>query len=163
MKTLDPDTVRRQLQSRFEANDRLVLTLDGEDYVSRPIGTFREIRDLVILTRGAGGVADELLIETDQDTYKVVSEHNIRYILCDGKTKVLRQDGSEVAMNSLLPSAFFTIEIAREGENVVGYNLTGGGFGHGVGMSQNGARAMAEEGYSAGDILRFFYDGCSVQ
>lgn len=163
VKTLDPDTVRRQLQSRYEANDRLVLTLDGEDYVSRPIGTFREIRDLVILTRGAGGVADELLIETDQDTYKVVSEHNIRYILCDGKTKVLRQDGSEVAMNSLLPSAFFTIEIAREGENVVGYNLTGGGFGHGVGMSQNGARAMAEEGYSAGDILRFFYDGCSVQ
>lgn len=163
VKTLDPDTVRRQLQSRYEANDRLVLTLDGEDYVSRPIGRFGEIRDLVVLTRGAGGVADELLIETDKDTYKVVSEHNIRYILCDGKTKVLRQDGSEVAMNSLLPSAFFTIEIAREGENVVGYNLTGGGFGHGVGMSQNGARAMAEEGYSAGDILRFFYDGCSVQ
>lgn len=108
-------------------------------------------------------MADELLIETDRDTYKVISEHNIRYVLCDGETKVQRQDGSAVAMNSLLPSAFFTIEIAREGETVVGYNLTGGGFGHGVGMSQNGARAMAAEGYTAEDILRFFYSECSVK
>lgn len=163
VKTLQPDKLRQQLQSRYEANDRLVLTQDGEDFVSSPIGTFREIRSLTIAARGAGGVADELLIETDQDTYKVISEHNIRYVLCDGMAKVRRQDGSQVAMNTLLPSAFFTIEIAKEGDCVVGYNLTGGGFGHGVGMSQNGARAMAAEGYSAGDILRFFYEGCSVK
>lgn len=163
VKTLQPDRIQRQLQSRYEANDRLVLTRDGEDYVSSPIGTFREIRSLAIVARGAGGVADELLIETDQDTYKVISEHNIRCVLCDGETRVKRQDGSLAAMNTLLPSAYFTIEIAREGDCVVGYNLTGGGFGHGVGMSQNGARAMAAEGYSAGDILRFFYENCSVK
>ena len=163
VKTLRPDRIRQQLCSRYEANDRLVLTQDGEGYVSSPIGAFKEIRSLTIVTRGAGGVADELLIETDKDTYKVISEHNIRYVLCDGETKVRRQDGSQVAMNNLLPSAFFTIEIAKEGDCVVGYNLTGGGFGHGVGMSQNGARAMAAEGYSASDILRFFYDGVSVR
>lgn len=163
VKKLDTGKVLQQLQNRYEANDKLVLTQDGEDYVSRPIGTFQEIRNLTILTRGAGGVADELLIETERDTYKVISEHNIRYVLCDGETKVRRQDGSQVAMGTLLPSAFFTIEIAREGEAVVGYNLTGGGFGHGVGMSQNGARSMAAEGYGAGDILRFFYEGCSVK
>lgn len=163
VKKLDPHKVLQQLQSRYEANDKLVLTQDGEDYVSSPIGTFKEIRNLTILTRGAGGVADELLIETDRDTYKVISEHSIRYVLCDGETKVRRQDGSQVAMGTLLPSAFFTIEIAREGEVVVGYNLTGGGFGHGVGMSQNGARSMAAEGYGAEEILRFFYEGCSVK
>ena len=163
VKKLDPDKVLRQLQSRYEANDKLVLTQDGENYVSSPVGTFKEIRNLTILTRGAGGVADELLIETDRDTYKVISEHSIRYVLCDGETKVRRQDGSQVAMGTLLPSAFFTIEIAREGELVVGYNLTGGGFGHGVGMSQNGARSMAAEGYGAEEILRFFYEGCSVK
>jgi len=163
VKKLDADRILRQLRSRYEANDQLVLTREGEDYVSSPIGSFGEIRNLTILTRGAGGVADELLIETDKGTYKVISEHNIRYVLCDGETKVRRQDGSQVAMGTLLPSAFFTIEIAREGEAVVGYNLTGGGFGHGVGMSQNGARSMAAEGYSAGDILRFFYRGCSVK
>ena len=163
VKKLDPGKILERLQSRYEANDALVLTRDGEDYVSVPIGAFQEIRGLSVLTRGAGGVADELLIETDRDTYKVISEYNIRYVLCDGETAAQRQDGSRVAMNTLLPSAFFTIEIAREGEAVVGYNLTGGGFGHGVGMSQNGARSMAAEGYSAGDILRFFYAGCSVK
>lgn len=163
VRALHPDRVRERLQSRYEANDRLILTRDGEDYVGNPIGAFKEIRGLSIIARGAGGVADELLIETDKDTYKVISEHNIRYVLCDGETKVRRQDGSNVAMSSLLPSAFFTIEIAKEGENVVGYNLIGGGFGHGVGMSQNGARAMATAGYSAGDILRFFYEGCGVK
>lgn len=163
VKTLQPDRIRQQLQSRYEAGDSLVLTQDGEDYVSSPIGSFREIRSLTIAARGVGGVADELLIETDRDTYKVISEHNIRYVLCDGETKVRRQDGSQVTMNTLLPSAFFTIEIAKDGDCVVGYNLTGGGFGHGVGMSQNGARAMAAEGYSASDILRFFYEGAIVQ
>lgn len=163
VKTLDPARILERLQDRCDTNDRLVLTRDGEDYVSSPVKSFREIRNLTVLARGAGGVADELLIETDQDTYKVISENTIRYVLCDGETLVRRQDGSQVAAKTLLPSAFFTIEIAKEGETVVGYNLTGGGFGHGVGMSQNGARSMAAEGYGAGDILRFFYEGCSVK
>ena len=46
---------------------------------------------------------------------------------------------------------------------MVGYTLTGGGFGHGVGMSQNGARHMAEEGYRAEDILGYFYDSCVLK
>lgn len=163
VKTLDPGRVLERLRNRYDTNDRLVLTRDGEDYVSSPIKSFQEIRNLTVLARGAGGVADELLIKTDRDTYKIISENTIRYVLCDGETLVQRQDGSQVNAKTLLPSAFFTIEIAKEGETVVGYNLTGGGFGHGVGMSQNGARSMAAEGYGAGDILRFFYEGCSVK
>lgn len=160
---LDPAMILGQLEKRYEADKQLILTLDGEDYISRPIQAFREIRNITILTRGAGGVADELLMETDKGSYKVISEHNIRYVLCDGVTEVKRQDGSRITMSSLLPSGFFVIEIAKEGDAVVGYSLIGGGFGHGVGMSQNGARAMAAEGYSARDILQFFYAGCSVE
>ena len=32
-----------------------------------------------------------------------------------------------------------------------------GGFGHGVGMSQNGAMKMAENGKSYGEILKYFF------
>ena len=46
---------------------------------------------------------------------------------------------------------------------MVGYSLIGGGFGHGVGMSQNGAKEMAKSGYSAQEILLFFYDGCRLE
>jgi stage II sporulation protein D len=40
--------------------------------------------------------------------------------------------------------------------------LTGSGFGHGVGLSQYGARAQALVGKSAADILGFYYPGTSI-
>ena len=113
--------------------------------------------------RGSGGVAEELVISAEKGTYKVISEHNIRYVLNDGKAKVNRQDGSEVASPSLLPSGFFIIATGKEDGNVVAYTLAGGGFGHGVGMSQNGARQMADGGFMAEDILRFFFDDCQIK
>ena len=36
-------------------------------------------------------------------------------------------------------------------------NLSGSGYGHGVGMCQWGARALAEEGWSSTDIVDYFY------
>ena len=39
----------------------------------------------------------------------------------------------------------------------------GGGFGHGVGMSQYGALGRAEAGHSADEILSFYYDGTTVE
>ena len=59
---------------------------------------------------------------------------------------------------SLLPSAFFTI--AKDGEN---YIIKGGGYGHGIGMSQNGANEMAKAGKNYEEILTFFYPGTKVE
>ena len=53
----------------------------------------------------------------------------------------------------LLPSAF--IQIEEDGKEVT---ITGKGYGHGVGMSQNGANAMAKEGYSWQEILNYFFE-----
>jgi stage II sporulation protein D len=41
-----------------------------------------------------------------------------------------------------------------DGEKVV---LEGSGYGHGVGMSQNGANEMAKEGYGWEEILGYFF------
>jgi stage II sporulation protein D (peptidoglycan lytic transglycosylase) len=38
-------------------------------------------------------------------------------------------------------------------------HFSGRGYGHGVGMCQWGAKAMAEQGYSARQILEFYYPG----
>jgi stage II sporulation protein D len=40
--------------------------------------------------------------------------------------------------------------------------LEGTGFGHGVGLSQWGAKAMAESGASAAEILAFYYPGTVI-
>lgn len=159
---IDVDRMVEILKKRYEANAKLILTLKDDDYVSQSIKVFSEIKDISITKRLPGGVADELVIVTDKGTYKVISEYNIRAVLCDGETKVVRQDGSEVSMPNLLPSAFFVIEPSHDKKNVVGYNIIGGGFGHGVGMSQNGAKNMALQGLNAEQILNFFYEGCEI-
>ncbi|MDO4552695.1 MAG: SpoIID/LytB domain-containing protein [Bacillota bacterium] len=82
---------------------------------------------------------------------------------------IISEDGSV----SLAPTAFLYVkgsqDVARvsnssldtvEGEQVV---FTGTGYGHGVGMSQQGARAMAEEGFSFEDILHFYYTGVEIR
>lgn len=163
VKKLNESRMLEVLQKRYAANEGLVLTLEDGTYISRSPEELEEVTGLSIITRGSGGVADELLIETNKHTYKVIGEYNIRAVLNDGESKILRQDGSEVASPSLLPSAFFILSPIYEKERVTGYVLTGGGFGHGVGMSQNGAKAMAENGYTSEEILGFFYEKCSIR
>ena len=63
----------------------------------------------------------------------------------------LLQDPAGVAPKP--PSSYF--EIKDSGANII---LTQGrGFGHGIGMSQWGAKALAEKGRSTAEILAFYY------
>ena len=66
--------------------------------------------------------------------------------------------GNEVCSLLGLRSTFFTIE--KRGNSVIIYNK---GYGHGVGMSQYGAEAMAESGYSYQDILKHYYQGTEIK
>lgn len=42
------------------------------------------------------------------------------------------------------------------------YTFNGGGWGHQVGMSQYGANAMARRGFTAGEIIKFYFPGVQV-
>jgi SpoIID/LytB domain protein len=46
---------------------------------------------------------------------------------------------------------------------VKGYAFVGGGFGHGVGMSQTGAYNLGKLGWSGSRILSFYYPGTQLQ
>lgn len=164
---LDEKGLFARLKERYASAPAFVLTkAEGDYYVSEPIGKPGKIKKIEIAKRGAGGIAQELNIETEKATYKILSEYNIRYILCDRKSAVRKQDGSETVPKTLLPSGFFVLDAVsgtgKDGENVVGYTLIGGGYGHGVGMSQNGAKAMGAQGADYGQILSMFYPGCEV-
>jgi len=85
--------------------------------------------------------------------------------------KLLQSDGSEPVMNANdfrllvnrhlqgtpLKSTWFDAQ--RQGDR---YVFEGRGFGHGVGLSQWGAHAMAQEGTSYREILRYYYDGVQI-
>lgn len=161
---IDSNTIKERLKKRYEANKNQILTWNGKDgYESKKIGELGEIQDIYVETRNPGGIAYELIIKGEKAQIKVMTEYNIRYVLNDGVSKVIRQDGSEASSTTLLPSAFFTISADKEGENVVGYTIRGGGYGHGLGMSQNGAKCMAAAGWNYQDILLFFYEGCRIK
>ena len=56
-----------------------------------------------------------------------------------------------------LKSAWF--DVAVEGGQVL---LSGRGYGHGIGMCQEGAMRMAEEGKNAAEIINFYFRGARI-
>lgn len=57
-----------------------------------------------------------------------------------------------------LRSTYFEVE--KEGPYII---LRGYGYGHGVGLSQDGAIEMARQGYSYRDILRFYFSDVKLE
>jgi stage II sporulation protein D len=72
-----------------------------------------------------------------------------------GGSRVLTGVEMRSALN--LRSTLFTIAV--EGDTV---RVDGRGFGHGIGMSQWGAFAMAQQGYSYDRILAHYYQGTAL-
>ena len=66
---------------------------------------------------------------------------------------------------AVLLSTLFIIEPVEDNETkeVTGFKVNGGGWGHGVGMSQVGAVGMAEKGYTFDVILKHFYQGIDLE
>ena len=116
-----------------------------------------ELTSLEVTKVGAGGVVCELKAVGTQGKLVIMTENKIRKALGDTSIRITRNDGSIVQGSDLLPSAFFTIE--ESGDD---YILKGGGYGHGIGMSQNGANEMAKRGVEYKEILSFFYPGTVI-
>ena len=62
----------------------------------------------------------------------------------------------------MLPSAFFILEKQETEGKLTGYKIIGGGYGHGVGMSQNGVKAMIDTGKNCEEVLKHFYQGVEI-
>lgn len=160
---LDPDEIEKRLIEKYAGNPDVVLTMNKEgQFTKEAIEHIAQIKGIWVNGRRAGGAVCELCIQTEDATYMVKTENAIRYILCDGTSKVVNNEGKRVSFENLLPSAFFAISTSKKGENVVGYKITGGGYGHGIGMSQNGAGQMAKSGYSVSQILQHFFEGTQI-
>ena len=93
----------------------------------------------------------------------VKTQGNIRNALGNASLVIKKKDGSTMEGSAMLPSAFISIEKRTGDDGAISFHIYGGGFGHGVGMSQNGAQGMAKDGKSYQEILKFFYKGAEVR
>ena len=90
-------------------------------------------------------------------------EYQIRKFLSAKGWPIQKNDGTVSCEMELLPSACFIVVPEKEGETAVSFTFYGGGYGHGVGMSQNGANALATYlGYDYKQILTYYYSGTEV-
>ena len=96
-----------------------------------------DIKDLIPLKRGPSGRIYKMLIKGSEGEIIVGKELTIRRLL---------------SSSHLLSSAFNIVE--NNGEYFV---LEGRGWGHGVGLCQIGAATMAYKGFSAEEILSFYF------
>lgn len=108
-----------------------------------------KITSIIVKERTSYGLVTELTIRTKTQDYTIEGQNNIRKAL--GICEVACNDNI-IRNLDLMPSAYFTV---TKREN--GYIFYGGGFGHGAGMSQYGAEAMAKQGYHYKEILKYFF------
>ena len=109
--------------------------------------------------RSQSGAILTLKLQYEKGAVTVKTEYNIRKILGCLVEKIVYADGSENDEVSMLPSAFCAVEKQEDGS----YILRGGGYGHGLGMSQNGANGMAKAGMTCEEILQSFYQNVEIK
>lgn len=132
-------------------------------FLNQKIENIGAVLDLTIVERGPGGIARKLRIDGAEGSKTIEGEDQIRSILRNPKASIKRKTGDPVSGWPSLPSAYIHIEPHDINEhNITTFKIYGGGYGHGVGMSQNGAQGMAKQGHSFTDILKFFYPGTEL-
>ena len=119
--------------------------------VGQPVGRVLAIN---ALQRGPSGRVLDLEYVTDAGRFHATRDAiraSLRYL-------------NDAGVPTNLPSTLFYVEPVtdKRTNEVTGFVAYGGGFGHGVGMSQTGAVGMAAKGHSVDEILHHYYQGIEL-
>jgi SpoIID/LytB domain protein len=122
---------------------------DLEEILRKKSGIdFGTLQNLIPLERGPSGRIFKLKIEGSQRTVIIGKELEIRRWL---------------SANHLLSSAFVVSKTSAVDGSVGSFTLTGGGWGHGVGLCQIGAAVMADKGFNVEGILAHYFTGAQIK
>lgn len=141
--------------------DYISITEGGKNVDSFP--NLLDLEDIKIINRGKSGNIIEMSYIFKNVVVTIKEDINIRgSVRCNeefaGSQIVINRYKSSPLNNiSSLPSSFFSI--IRDADSFLIY---GGGYGHGVGMSQYGAMELSKKGESFKDILDTFYSNVDI-
>lgn len=108
-----------------------------------------DILDLIPVERGKSGRISRLKIVGSQRSFTIGKELEIRRTLSD---------------THLYSSAFVVDKIGDNGNGApLSFELTGAGWGHGVGLCQIGAAMMGERGFDYSQILLHYYRNAEIK
>lgn len=116
-------------------------------------------KNLTVSARGSSGVAKTLTVTgNDGVSVEISGEYNIRKALSVAGKTIECADGMKVTNQTMLPSGYFYVNSTENG-----FDIYGGGFGHGVGMSQSGVAKMTERGMNYETILAHYFRGTTIK
>ena len=157
------ETVNEILAARHSISPKNVLYYESDGTTEMDVAAAGEkmgaITGMSVEARSSSGSILTLDLTYECGIVKIKTEYNIRKILGCMVKKIVYADATESENITMLPSAFSTVEKQEDGT----YLLSGGGYGHGLGMSQNGANGMAKAGMGYQDILNYFYQDITVE
>lgn len=117
------------------------------------------LKSIAVKNRNDAGYVTELELVYENKTIVLKKENEIRNVLGKYLREVILQNEQVRTDLSSLPSACFEVLEISDGQIV----LRGGGFGHGIGMSQYGARGMAEKGYNYKEIIDYYFENVVIK
>ncbi|MBE9045431.1 SpoIID/LytB domain-containing protein [Pleurocapsales cyanobacterium LEGE 10410] len=141
---VDRKGVFRWRKTRSIAN----LNKDLRKYLQKtrhPLADFNTIESMKIQRRSRSGRILALTVATDK-----------------GKLQ-LHKNEIRSAFEPPRSTFFYLKPIYNDAEQLNGYAFIGGGFGHGVGMSQYGSYNLAKLGWTAEQILAFYYPQTEIK
>jgi SpoIID/LytB domain protein len=126
-----------------------------------PMAGLRQVTEMRVVERAASGRVQALEIDTDLGTVRLEKDEIVRVLAAprsllfyiDPIYDTATQADSGASNNQATPT----------GPAIKGYRFVGGGWGHGVGLSQTGAYNLGNLGWSHGRILQFYYPGTTLQ
>lgn len=117
------------------------------------------LQGISVKARNEAGYITAIELQYANTTEILRNENDIRRALGIYQTEIQLNNGETRTDISMVPSACFEVAEISDGKIV----LRGGGFGHGIGMSQYGAKGMGEQGYSYKDIIGYYYENVEVK
>lgn len=136
---------------------RWQIKLDTTKLDDEWVQKYGALKDIVIVDRSAGGIITGLKVIGEKGEMLLSSEYDIRNFFGKMFLEGQKQNG-KISNITMLPSACFYI--ASREDNII--TLKGGGYGHGVGLSQTAADSMAKSGMKYSEIISFFYPGTEI-
>lgn len=109
-----------------------------------PLANFKTISQVLVVERSPGGRVLQMKVQTDLGAIDI------------------DKDEIRNAFYPPISTLFYLDPIYNPDQTLNGYAFVGGGFGHGVGMSQTGSYNLANLGWNGDRILSFYFPGAKV-
>lgn len=145
-----------------------IAALGDNVYVKQEDGSFMKgttslgnILGIAVTKRGTSGIAKEIEITGETAVIRITTEYAIRLALAPLYDAITQNDGNAVNF-TMLPSGYFYIDPVED-ETGIQFVIHGGGYGHGVGMSQNGVKVMSEQGSTAKEMIHHFFTNTTIK